>query len=60
MTTEIEELIQLTRTLKTSQIRKQLEHDQRQDNRFLDSRSDEWVRRFQLVKEFFNDAKEQS
>jgi hypothetical protein len=57
----IDDMMQLLRTLKTSQARKQLEHDSRaKPPRYWDSDIEEWVPRSAIIHGFLYDAKEQS
>lgn len=53
---EVDELMQIMRTLRTSQIRKQLEHDFNSDPNEVASY---YKDRFFMVRDFFKDAKEQ-
>jgi hypothetical protein len=58
-TTEIDELMQLIRTLKTSQFRKQLEYDAKHPQNYMDEQSGVWLSRLRIVNNFFMSAKEQ-
>jgi hypothetical protein len=54
---DINEVMQLLRTLKISQVRKQLEFDAKKHD-FFDNETEEWVSSAQIVSKFFRDAKE--
>lgn len=58
--TEMDETLQLLRTLKTSQVRKQLEQDNVSPLRYFSDKAEEWVPRSQLIREFLLNAKEQT
>jgi hypothetical protein len=57
-TTKIDDAMQLMRTLKTSQVRRQLERDTEKAD-YFDAHTEEWISRTQIVTDFFHAAKEQ-
>lgn len=59
-TTEIENALQLLRTLKLSQVRKQLEKDSLEQGQYFGNETEDWVPRSTIIYEFLKDAKEQS
>lgn len=61
-TTEIDEALQLIRTLKIAQVRKQLDFDNKPSGprRYWDDKAVEWVPRSVIVMDFLKSAREQA
>ena len=57
----LDKMMQLFRTLKTAQVRKQLEEDTNKPGyQYWDDKTADWVTRAEIINGFLLDAKEQS